>query len=107
MNFAAFNLATESGVGVFFLISFYRYAPGSGGPIGVGDKFEIIGTLSGFGKEPGEDLIFIPTKLREQEGVILGGGYVKPLYLEPIYQSRIPVCRLMWAGDWLQDSRRT
>lgn len=30
-----------------------------------------------------------PTGLREKEGVQLGCGYVKPLYLQPIYQHRI------------------
>jgi len=30
-----------------------------------------------------------PLELREAEGVNIGGGYVKPLYLEPIYQKRI------------------
>jgi dTDP-4-amino-4,6-dideoxygalactose transaminase len=30
-----------------------------------------------------------PIELREGEGVNIGGGYVKPLYLEPIYQQRI------------------
>lgn len=30
-----------------------------------------------------------PIKLRETEGVKIGGGYVKPLYLEPIYQHKI------------------
>jgi dTDP-4-amino-4,6-dideoxygalactose transaminase len=30
-----------------------------------------------------------PTELREQEGVLLSCGYVKPLYLQPIYQQKI------------------
>lgn len=30
-----------------------------------------------------------PLELREAEGVNIGGGYVKPLYLEPIYQQQI------------------
>lgn len=30
-----------------------------------------------------------PTELREVEGVLIGCGYVKPLYLEPMYQQRI------------------
>jgi len=30
-----------------------------------------------------------PTELREAEGVLLGCGYVKPLYLQPIFQKRI------------------
>jgi dTDP-4-amino-4,6-dideoxygalactose transaminase len=30
-----------------------------------------------------------PTELREREGVILSCGYVKPIYLEPMYQKRI------------------
>lgn len=30
-----------------------------------------------------------PIELRETEGVNIGGGYVKPLYLEPIYQQQI------------------
>lgn len=30
-----------------------------------------------------------PSELREAEGVLIGCGYVKPLYLEPIYQKRI------------------
>jgi dTDP-4-amino-4,6-dideoxygalactose transaminase len=30
-----------------------------------------------------------PSKLREQEGVLISCGYAKPLYLEPIYQKRI------------------
>jgi len=29
------------------------------------------------------------TKLRETEGVKIGGGYVRPLYLEPLYQNKI------------------
>jgi dTDP-4-amino-4,6-dideoxygalactose transaminase len=31
----------------------------------------------------------MPTELRETEGIKVGGGYVKPLYLEPMYQQRI------------------
>ena len=31
----------------------------------------------------------MPTELRESEGVNIGSGYVKPLYLQPIYQERI------------------
>lgn len=30
-----------------------------------------------------------PTELRETEGVKVGAGYVKPLYLQPLYQNRI------------------
>lgn len=30
-----------------------------------------------------------PTELRETEGVKVGAGYVKPLYLQPMYQNRI------------------
>ncbi|WP_235956959.1 DegT/DnrJ/EryC1/StrS family aminotransferase [Fundidesulfovibrio magnetotacticus] len=30
-----------------------------------------------------------PTELREGEGVLLSGGYVRPLYLQPIFQRRI------------------
>jgi dTDP-4-amino-4,6-dideoxygalactose transaminase len=30
-----------------------------------------------------------PSKLREDEGVTIGCGYVKPLYLEPMYQKKI------------------
>ena len=30
-----------------------------------------------------------PTELREGEGVIIGCGYVKPLYLQPLYQKKI------------------
>jgi dTDP-4-amino-4,6-dideoxygalactose transaminase len=30
-----------------------------------------------------------PSALREAEGVLIGCGYVKPLYLEPIYQKKI------------------
>lgn len=32
------------------------------------------------------------TELREGEGVLLGGGYVKPLYLLPLYQRGGPEC---------------
>jgi dTDP-4-amino-4,6-dideoxygalactose transaminase len=31
----------------------------------------------------------MPTELRESEGVCMGTGYVKPLYLQPIFQKRI------------------
>lgn len=31
----------------------------------------------------------MPTELRETEGVKVGGGYVKPLYLMPMFQNRI------------------
>ena len=31
----------------------------------------------------------MPTELRETEGVKVGGGYVKPLYLQPLYQNKI------------------
>ncbi len=31
----------------------------------------------------------MPTELRESEGVKIGTGYVKPLYLQPLYQTRI------------------
>jgi len=31
----------------------------------------------------------MPTELRETEGVKIGGGYVKPLYLQPLYQNKI------------------
>jgi dTDP-4-amino-4,6-dideoxygalactose transaminase len=30
-----------------------------------------------------------PTELREHEGVLMGEGYVRPLYLQPLYQKRI------------------
>jgi dTDP-4-amino-4,6-dideoxygalactose transaminase len=30
-----------------------------------------------------------PTELREGEGVLMGEGYVRPLYLQPLYQKRI------------------
>ncbi len=30
-----------------------------------------------------------PTKLRDGEGVLIGAGYVKPLYLQPLYQNQI------------------
>ncbi len=30
-----------------------------------------------------------PTELQEEEGVLMGGGYVKPLYLMPIFQKQI------------------
>ncbi len=30
-----------------------------------------------------------PTRLREQHGVLIGAGYVKPLYLHPMYQRKI------------------
>lgn len=30
-----------------------------------------------------------PTELRETEGVKVGAGYVKPLYLQPLYQNRV------------------
>lgn len=30
-----------------------------------------------------------PTELREGEGVLIGCGYVKPLYLQPLYQKKI------------------
>jgi dTDP-4-amino-4,6-dideoxygalactose transaminase len=30
-----------------------------------------------------------PSKLREEEGILIGSGYVKPLYLEPMYQKMI------------------
>ena len=29
------------------------------------------------------------TRLREQHGALIGGGYVRPLYLEPMYQKKI------------------
>ena len=31
----------------------------------------------------------MPTKLRESEGVKVGCGYTKPVYLQPLYQQRI------------------
>lgn len=31
----------------------------------------------------------MPTLLREDEGVCIGAGYVKPLYLQPLYQNKI------------------
>lgn len=30
-----------------------------------------------------------PTRLREQHGPLVGGGYLRPLYLEPMYQKKI------------------
>ncbi|MEK7246517.1 MAG: DegT/DnrJ/EryC1/StrS family aminotransferase [Pseudomonadota bacterium] len=30
-----------------------------------------------------------PTRLREQHGVLIGAGYLRPLYLEPMYQKKI------------------
>ena len=30
-----------------------------------------------------------PTILREQHGPLIGGGYVRPIYLEPMYQRQI------------------
>jgi perosamine synthetase len=36
------------------------------------------------------------TKLREGEGALIGGGYVKPIYLTPLYQKRVAFGRGHW-----------
>jgi dTDP-4-amino-4,6-dideoxygalactose transaminase len=45
-----------------------------------------------------------PTELRESEGVNIGSGYVKPLYLQPLYQQRVAYGRdgCPWSCDKYQ-----
>ena len=48
--------------------------------------------IAGLSRETFVDAVraeLMPAELREKEGVTLGSGYVKPLYLEPLYQQQI------------------